>query len=226
MTITLTDAAIGSGLGAPVPPISLTIPDGAVSVVAVETDERPLLVSMLIGARVRAEYGSVAIDGVEDARRIRRSTALIDTPFVSEPPAGVALATTVREELSFSDLPTSRNAVASFLRRTGLEEYARIPVRALPPVDRIRVFAELALLRSEVRRLVITSPERHGAAPEEWYRVLSAITDRGIAVIVVTDALTRASLLELGALDATAPVILLERAAKPNDPEEIEGLQS
>lgn len=205
MRIELLEAAIGQGLGAAVPPLSIAVPDGRVTVIAVETDERPMLVSMLIGARIKPDSGRVLLDGSNDPGALRAVTALVDTPFVSEPPAGVALATVVREELSFSDLSTSRETVLSILRRNGLEQYAGIPVRALPATDRIRIFAELALLRSGVRCLVITSPERHGAVPEEWYAVLSDIADRGIAVVVVTDALTRQSLLALGARDGAEP---------------------
>jgi ABC-2 type transport system ATP-binding protein len=206
MIIQLAGAGIGSGLAADLPPLTATIADGAPTVFAVETDERPMLLSMLIGARVRADVGQVTIDGRDDATALRAATALVDTPFVSEPPAGVSLATVVREELSFSDQSTSRRAVTAFLNSHGLAAYARVPIRALPPTDRIRLFAELALLRDGVRCLVVTSPERHGAAPARWYSALTAIADRGITVVVVTDVLTKNALRKLGAQDASAPV--------------------
>ena len=205
MIISLHEAGIGSGLGAAIPPLTVTITDGQPTVIAVETDERPMLVSMLIGGRVRAESGRVSIDGQDDAAALREATALVDTPFVSEPPAGVALATIVREELSFSDRPTSRGAVETFLRTHMLSDYAKLPVRSLPPTDRIRVFSELALLRRGVRCIVVTSPERHGADPSEWYSTLTDIAERGTLVVVVTDALTRNYLLSIGAQDGSAP---------------------
>jgi ABC-2 type transport system ATP-binding protein len=215
MTISLDSAAIGRGLGAAIPPLTVTIAEGQPTVIAVETDERPMLVSMLIGGRVRAESGRVTIDGHDDAHELRRATALVDTPFVSEPPAGVALATIVREELSFSSLPTSRRAVAEFLRSHELADYARLPVRSLPPTDRIRVFTELALLRAGVRCIVVTSPERHGADPSEWYATLSQIAERGVDVVIVTDALTRNFLLTLGAQDGSSPPA--DDAPQPDD---------
>lgn len=205
MTISLNNAGIGSGLGAAIPPLTFTISNGQPTVIAVETDERPMLLSMLIGGRVRAETGRVTIDGRDDADALREATALVDTPFVSEPPAGVALATVVREELSFSDRPTSRSAVDTFLRTHMLSDYAKLPIRSLPPTDRIRVFTELALLRHGVRCIVVTSPERHGADPSEWYSALTDIADRGFSVVIVTDALTRNYLLSLGAQDGSAP---------------------
>jgi ABC-2 type transport system ATP-binding protein len=203
-SITLDAATIGEGLGADVPSLSLFVPAGIVSVVAVETDERPMLVSMLFGGRVRADSGSVLVDGRDDPAELRERTALVDTPFVSEPPAGVSLATTIAEELSFADKPTSRAAVDRVLDRHHLADYAALPVRSLPATARIQLFTELAVLRPSVDTIVLTSPERHGADPAEWFPTLVDLTDRGLTVVVVTDSLTRNSLLSLGANDATA----------------------
>ena len=106
--------------------------------------------------------------------------------------------------MSFSDLPNGRRALHDFLDSHGLADYARVPIRALPPTARIRLFAELALLRDGVRALLVTSPERHGAAPAEWYGELAEIAERGIGVVIITDALTSEALLKLGAQDALA----------------------
>ncbi|CAN5146578.1 hypothetical protein BH11ACT2_BH11ACT2_07090 [soil metagenome] len=205
-TITLTDAAIGSGLGAAVPPLTATIAPGAPAVLAVETDERPLLVSMLVGGRIRPASGSVLFDGTGDAHTPRHRTALVDTPFVAEPAPGVSLGIVVSEEFSFSRRSGGAKQVQRFLAEHGLADYARIEVRALPPAARVRIFSELALLRDGVDTLVITSPERHGGEPGEWFAYLSSVAERGITVVVVTDALTRTTLLSLGAVDALAAV--------------------
>jgi hypothetical protein len=204
MKITLDGVTIGTGLGAAVPPLTLTISEGEPQVVAVETDERPLLVSMLIGGRFQQDAGRILIDGAEDAERLRRAVALVDTPFVAEPPAGISLGAVVAEEFSFSDRPTSAKAVREFLETHGLADYAKLPLRALPPIDRVRLFSELALLRPGVGALVVTSPERHGADPAGWYSELTAIASRGVAVVIVTDNTTRDILISLGARDAYA----------------------
>jgi hypothetical protein len=110
----------------------------------------------------------------------------------------------VAEEFSFSDRPTSAKAVREFLETHGLADYAKLPLRALPPIDRVRLFSELALLRPGVGALVVTSPERHGADPAGWYSELTAIASRGVAVVIVTDNTTRDILISLGARDAYA----------------------
>lgn len=208
MQITLDNAAIGRGLGAAVPELSLEVAPGAPTVIAVETDERPMLVSMLIGGRVKPDAGGVYIDGSEDLGQLRRRTALVDTPFVAEPSPGVSLATVVAEEFSFSGGVTSRSRVRTFLAEHGLSDYARVPIRALPAAHRVRVLSELALLRPIVDALVITSPERHGGSPAEWYEYLASVAERGILVVVVTDLATSDILTGLGARDAFIPASL------------------
>jgi len=205
-TITLTDAAIGSGLGAAVRPLTLHVGPGVPTAVAIEGDERPLLVSMLLGGRLKAESGTVSVDGDPSTDSLRLRTALVDTPMVAEPTPGAALSVAVAEEFSFSSLPTTGRAVRAFLAEHELADYARLPLRALPSADRVRLFSELALLRPGVSALIVTSPERHGGDPAEWYDALAAIAARGITVAVVTDSATSDRLLQLGARDAHAAV--------------------
>jgi ABC-2 type transport system ATP-binding protein len=170
----------------------------------VETDERPMVVSMLLGGRIRPDAGSVEVDGTTDLTTLRHRTALVDTPFVAEPAPGVSLGIVVSEEFSFSKRAGGAKQVRAFLAEHDLADYTGIEVRALPPAARVRIFSELALLRDGVDTLILTSPERHGGDPREWFDSLSTIADRGIGVVIVTDAPTRDRLLSLGARDATA----------------------
>jgi ABC-2 type transport system ATP-binding protein len=208
MRVTLDRAAIGRGLGAAVPPLDLIVDGPAPVVIAVQTDERPLLVSLLLAGRIRADSGRVLVDGREDADELRRRTALVDAPIVSEPTPGIALKTVVAEEFSFASVPASGRAVREFLARHDLGDYATLPVRALPPADRIRLFSELAMLRAGIDGIVITSPERHGGEPSEWYGPLAVLAESGIAVTIVTDYATAGILVALGARDGSTPLPL------------------
>jgi hypothetical protein len=193
-TLTLTDAAIGSGLAAELPPISLSIAPGTPTIVAVETSERPMILSLAIAGRIALSAGEVLIDGKADAKRLRRSTALVDTPFVAEPSPGIPLSLIVAEELTFAGLPSHRGDVRQFLESHELLRFASVPMRALPPVVRVKLLSELATLRPEVRCIVVTSPERHGGNPRDWYGALAEIAARDIAVVIVTDQATQAEL--------------------------------
>jgi len=205
MRITLDGAAIGEGLGADVPTTSFTVQSGTPVALAVEGDELPLLISMMLGGRLKPQSGRVLIDDLDDDDLLRARTALVDTPWVAEPSPGIDLRVIVAEEFSFADQPTGRKAVDVFLSRHGLEDYATLPMRALPAGDRVRLFSELAVLRNDVGCIIVTSPERHGAGVEEWYEPLVGIAERGILVVIVTDVATSATLTALGAALPTFP---------------------
>ena len=185
-TIELTDAAIGTGLSASLPALSLTLAEGEVTVVAVETDERPMVLSLLLGGRLALTGGSITPP--ESERRTR--VALVDTPFASEPTPGVALSVVVAEELSFARLPSNGRAVRAFLDSHGLAEYAAVPMRSLPATARVLLLCELAAQRPGVDVLVVTSPERHGGDPAEWYSTLTSLAARGLTVAIITDTAT------------------------------------
>ena len=206
MLIALESAAIGHGLAASVPPLTMTVTDGAPTVLAVETAERPMLVSLLLGGRIRPDAGRVTIDGRDDLDELRTRTALVDTPVVAEPTAGLSLASIVAEEFAFAGHPSSRREVRHYLKRLDLFDYAAVAVRSLPPLHRTRLFSELALLRPGVDALIVTSPERHGGDPAVWYDTLAEIAARGVAIVIVTDAATRGILLSYGARDALEPL--------------------
>ena len=219
MEIALDAAQIGSGLGAAVPALTLWLAPDVPSFVRVETAERPTLVSLLIGGRLRQDVGNVLVDGDSDPGTLRRRTALVDTPVVAEPTPGVSLAVIVAEELVFAGHSASRAAVRAFLASHDLLDYEKLAVRSLPPAHRVRLFSELALLRDGVEALVITSPERHGGEPNDWYPAIASIAARGITVAIVTDAATADQLAMLGARDATDIPVPPEPAVE-DEPEE------
>lgn len=185
-TIELTDAAIGTGLSASLPALSLTLAESEVTVVAVETDERPMVLSLLLGGRLALTGGSITPSESERRERV----ALVDTPFASEPTPGVALSVVVAEELSFARLPSNGRAVRAFLDSHGLAEYAAVPMRSLPATARVLLLCELAAQRPGVDVLVVTSPERHGGDPAEWYSTLTSMAARGLTVAIITDTAT------------------------------------
>lgn len=197
MTIELKDAAIGTGLAADLPATTLTIAPGLPTVVAVQTAERPMLLSLVIGGRLALTSGSITLDGTESTERLRAGIALVDTPFVAEPTPGIPLSLVVAEELTFAGRPSGTRAVAAWLQSHGLSYLSGVPMRSIPPTERVLLLTELALLREGVTTLVVTSPERHGGDPREWYSQLAALSGRGISVVIITDSPTAALLLSL-----------------------------
>lgn len=186
MILELDRLAVGEDPGAPLPPVSAVAAPGRIGVVAVETEATPTIASLVAGGRMAPDSGRLLADGVEDAARVRAVTALVDTPGVAEPFPVMTVSRTVHEELALAGHRASRPAVTTVVDELGLTRFADTAIERVPTALRIRLLAELALLREDVEALVVTSPERHGGSVVEWFDVLQDIADRGIAVLVIT----------------------------------------
>ncbi|MBF4614120.1 hypothetical protein [Curtobacterium sp. VKM Ac-1376] len=186
MTLELDHVGIGEEPGAPLPVVSAVAAPGRPGVVAVETEQSPVLASLIAGGRMHPETGRLLLDGHEDPAAVRRAFALVDTPGVAEPFPVMSCKQIVREELAFAGQRPSREHVDTVLDELGLREYADTHVQRVPTAVRVRLLVELALLRDGVTGLVITSPERHGGAVEDWFQVVRDVARRGITVVLVT----------------------------------------
>ncbi|MFJ2977309.1 hypothetical protein ACIPEP_00500 [Curtobacterium sp. NPDC087082] len=186
MTLELDHVGIGDDPGAALPVVSAVAAPGRPGVVAVETEQAPVLASLVAGGRMRPETGRVLLDGHDDAAAVRRTFALVDTPGIAEPFPVMSLKRIVREELAFAGQRPSREHVDTVLDELGLRDYADTHVQRVPTDVRVRLLVELALLRDGVTGLVITSPERHGGAVEGWFAVVRDVARRGVTVVLVT----------------------------------------
>ncbi|MFJ3319998.1 hypothetical protein [Curtobacterium sp. NPDC086286] len=186
MTLELDHVGIGDEPGAALPVVSAVAAPGRPGVVAVETEQAPVLASLVAGGRMRPETGRVLLDGHDDAAAVRRTFALVDTPGIAEPFPVMSLKRIVREELAFAGQRPSREHVGTVLDELGLRDYADTHVQRVPTDVRVRLLVELALLRDGVTGLVITSPERHGGAVEGWFAVVRDVARRGVTVVLVT----------------------------------------
>lgn len=167
------------------PPTSATFRTGEVTLARAETEQRPTVLGLIASGRMRPDAGTVTIDGAADNAAMRRRIALVDAPDVCEPAADVTVAGIVAEELMFAGRASNPIAVNRRLAELGASEYARYAIGTVPPTVRIRLLTELALMRKGVEGLVITSPDRHGGDPNEWWELARAIAARDIAVLVV-----------------------------------------
>ncbi|WNY33516.1 hypothetical protein Q9Q99_16015 [Curtobacterium flaccumfaciens] len=116
------------------------------------------------------------------AARLRWSTP----PGIAEPFPVLTLKQIVREELAFAGQRPNREHVDTVLDELGLRDYVDTAVQRVPTAVRIRLLVELALLRDGVTGIVITSPERHGGAVEDWFQVVRDVARRGVTVVLVT----------------------------------------
>ncbi|MGN8026332.1 hypothetical protein [Microbacterium sp. 22242] len=171
--------------GQALPPTSLEIETGHARFVLAETELRPTVLGLIATGRMRPDSGEVTIDGARNAKELRRRMALVDAPEVSDPHPGVTLAGVVGEELMFAGLPASPLHARRWLEQIGFAELAGRPIGTVKPSVRVRVMAELAVLRDDIEGFVLVSPDRHGGRPEGWWRIATEFADRGFAVLVI-----------------------------------------
>lgn len=179
------DAVAKGPRHAALPATSATFQSGQATLVRAETEQRPTVLGLIASGRMRPDSGTVTIDGRGDYSSLRKRIALIDAPEVCEPAPDVTVAGIVAEELMFAGRASHPVAVARRLGELGASEYARYAIGTVPPTVRVRLLAELALMRDGVEGLVIVSPDRHGGDPVEWWEFTRELAARGIAVLVV-----------------------------------------
>jgi hypothetical protein len=173
---------------AALPPTSVTFRTREVTLARAETEQRPTVLGLIASGRMRPDAGTVTIDGAPDYGELRRRIALIDAPSVCEPAADVTVAGIVAEELMFAGRPSNPIAVRRTLAELNATEWARSAIGTVPPTVRIALLAELAIMREGVMGLVITSPDRHGGDPIEWWDLAQGLAERDLAVLVVLRA--------------------------------------
>lgn len=185
-TIEIDHAGIGDEPGAPLPVVSAVAGPHRPGILAVETEQAPVLASLVAGGRMQPDSGRVLLDGHEDPAALRRTVALVDTPGIAEPFPVMTLRRIVREELAFAERRPSREHVDTVLDELGMSAYADTHVQRVPTDVRVRLLTELALLREGVTALVITSPERHGGVVADWFAVVRDVAARGVTIVLVT----------------------------------------
>ena len=171
--------------GAPLPLTNLRFESGRATLTRAETERRPTVLGLIASGRMRPDSGTVTLDGHTDYAGLRRHLALIDALGVSEPAADVTVAEVVAEELMFAGRLGHRRAVGVVLDELGLTDSSRANMADLAPDKRIRLLTELAVLRDDVRGVVLTSPDRHGGNPLGWWRIAGDLAERGYAVLVI-----------------------------------------
>ncbi|MDN8548871.1 hypothetical protein PUW81_007100 [Microbacterium sp. NM3R9] len=184
MRVELTDVAKGRRDLA-LPATSLVYRSGRATLAIAETEQRPTVLGLIASGRMRADAGTVRLDGARASRALRRRTALIDAPDVSDPPPNVSTAGMVGEELMFAGRLADPLSARRWLAEHDLRGLARVPIGDVPATDRVRLMLELAVLRPGIEGLVLVSPDRHGGDPRAWWQLAHEFAGRGYAVLVI-----------------------------------------
>ncbi|MCX7522943.1 hypothetical protein OSC27_11725 [Microbacterium sp. STN6] len=180
--------------GEALPATTLHFESGRATLATAETAQRPAVLGLIATGRMRPDTGVVTIDGAADSAAIRSQVALVDAPDVNDPAPNVTVYGVVAEELMFAGRPTTPSGIRRALADLGLAQWRSWSISTVPPAVRIRLLAELAVMRQDVEGIVITAPDRHGGDPAEWWAIAQDLAGRGYAVLVVAGAASATAL--------------------------------
>ncbi|MCC2322997.1 hypothetical protein [Cellulomonas xiejunii] len=179
----------------------LSLATGECVLVAGEPGQGHTALALVATGRLAPFGGSVDLtdaDGTTttDSEVLRRVSAVVDLPGISEPDDNLPAVTVVAEELALAGVRSGRGHVHEWLDSHGLTRYRDVRMDDLAGPVRTALLTSLALERRDVRFLVISLPDRHGGDPAEWWAVAQACAARGYGVLVQC---WRSSARELGA---------------------------
>ncbi|TIH38720.1 hypothetical protein [Subtercola vilae] len=176
--------------GQNLPETSLSYESGRVTLAVVETAQRPTLLALMATGRMAPDAGTITFEREPDSEALRASTTIVDAPDVSEHVGDLKLTAVVQEELMFAGLPSGRAATLRAIDELDATEYATWQLTNIPAAVRLHVLGELAAARPGIRGLVLTTPDRHGGDPAEWWPTAAEFARRGLAVLLIVSRAT------------------------------------
>lgn len=184
----------------------LAVETGECVLVAGEPGQGHTALALVLTGRMVPSTGQVRLvddDGSYsyDASELRRVTAVVDLPAVSDPDDEVPVGTATAEGLSLARRGAGPRAAGRWLARQHLGELEPERIDALAGPTRTALLTALAAERVGVRFLVLTLPDRHGGEPFHWWDTAQQYAAAGYGVLVQCG---RSSARDLGAVLAPA----------------------
>ncbi|MTD58566.1 ABC transporter ATP-binding protein [Amycolatopsis pithecellobii] len=177
-------------------PTSVTVEDGELRLVHGEPGPGMTALALTLTGRMKPSTGTVTIDDAADDAKLRRLTAVVDAPGISEPDEALPLRVVAGEELALGGQPAGKEDVARWLAGHDAADLANVRFENLEPAVRTRLLTELAAGRKGVRMLVLDTPDRHTSDVGSWAGLAREQAGRGLAVVVLTATTALASLPE------------------------------
>lgn len=171
--------------GIVLPPTSLTVADGELHVVHGEPGAGVTAFGLTLTGRMRPTTGLVTVDDARDDAKLRRLTAVVDAPGVTEPDGALPLRVVAGEELALGRRPAGKEDVLRWLGDHDVAGFAGTRFENLDPATRTRLLTALAATRRDVRMLVLDTPDRHTSDVDSWAKLAREHAEAGLAVVVL-----------------------------------------
>jgi hypothetical protein len=165
-------------------PTSVTACIGEVTLVAGDPGYGNVALALALGGRLAPTSGNIRIGGVGDPELLRSHVALVDVPTITAPEDGIGVRAVIAEELALSGQRARSRDVTDFLQTLDARRRGRLRWEQLPPSVRTQWLAEIASRRAGIDFVVLTSPDRFGGDPQDWWDVAKGLAGNGKGVIV------------------------------------------
>ncbi len=180
---------------------TLTLASGECVLLAGEPGHGHTALALVATGRLAPFTGTVTLVGDDGTTTtatadLRRVTAVVDVPGISEPDEALTVGDVVAEELSLAGQRSLPGDAKKWLDAHDLLDRRGDRVDELHGTLRTALLTSLASERADVRFLVLTLPDRHGGEPSGWWAVAESLAALGYGVLVQC---TRSSARDLGA---------------------------
>lgn len=201
MQITLDDVQVEGRRSPMLESTSLTVSSGECVLLAGEPGHGHTALALVATGRLAPFSGTVTL--VEDdgstttsTAELRRVTAVVDVPGISEPDEALTVGDVVAEELSLAGQRSLPGFAKRWLEAHDLLDRRGERIDELHGAVRTALLSSLASERKHVQFVVLTLPDRHRGEPSGWWSVAESLASLGYGVLVQC---TRSSARDLGA---------------------------
>lgn len=185
MEIVAEDIEVRGPSGQLLAPTSLRIHSGQLLLIAGDQALARTALALVLSGRLRPTSGRVRIGKSTRRRAVRRHTAVIDAPEVTEPDGALQVQHVVAEALCLADRPSNPRYVRKWMERHNFSDHRGERFEHLPAAERTRLLVQLACESRSVQALVLDSPDRHEGDPSDWYRLAAERSEAGMTVAVL-----------------------------------------
>lgn len=171
-----------------VPPTSLSVAPGEMLLIVGEPQIGRTAMALMLSGRMKPKSGTVTWNGHSSMNRLRKASAVVDSPNINEPESHLKIRDIVSEDLSLIPSPIWRRPnPKKWMEEHGFSDIAHEWTDAVDPVRMTDMLTQLAAENRQTKLLIVDSPDRHQEDDEGWLRNLEqyAYSRRQFAVVAL-----------------------------------------
>lgn len=158
------------------PATTLEAERGQLLLVQADGQDRRTALALALSGRLKPTSGTVVLGHDDNIERLRRRSAIIDSPNVNEPERHLSVRSLVAEDLAMVPRKfRDRTRPTAWLVRRGHTELLGKWVEELDSGTMLSLLVELALSNPEVELVVVDSPDRHTSDDSTWLDYLARL---------------------------------------------------